>query len=47
MSYETFQQKSDAELHDLFCISECLALLNSRLEELNRWMPEICKSLST
>ncbi len=46
MSYETFQQKSDAELHDLFCIEECPSTSNPRLEELDRLMPEICKSLS-
>lgn len=33
MSYETFQQKSEAELHDLFCVRESCDSCNPRMEE--------------
>ena len=46
LSYETFQQKSEAELHDLFCVRESSDFCNPRMEELDRLMPDICKALS-
>ncbi|WP_251621635.1 hypothetical protein [Odoribacter lunatus] len=46
MSYEIFQQKSDSELHELFCVREGFDTSNPRLEELDSLMPEICKALS-
>lgn len=46
MSYEIFQQKSDSELYELFCVPEASEVSNPRLEELDRLMPEICKALS-
>lgn len=46
MSYETFQQKSEAELHDLFCVREGSDSSNPRMEELDSLMPDICKALS-
>lgn len=46
MSYETFQQKSEAELHALFCVREDTDSPNPRMEELDNLMPEICKELS-
>jgi transposase len=46
MSYETFQQKSEAELHDLFCVREWSTPSNPRMEELDDLMPDICKELS-
>lgn len=46
MSYEIFQQKSDSELYELFCVPEASKVSNPRLEELDRLMPEICKALS-
>ena len=46
MPYETLQQKSEAELHDLFCVREGSDSCNPRMEELDSLMPEICKALS-
>ncbi|GHT54709.1 putative transposase y4bL/y4kJ/y4tB [Bacteroidia bacterium] len=46
MSYETFQQKSEAELHDLFCVREGTLSSNPRMEELDSLIPGICKELS-
>lgn len=46
MSYETFQQKSEAELHDLFCVPEGSDCCSPRREELDKLMPDICKALS-
>jgi len=46
LSYETFQQKSEAELHDLFCVRAESVSSNPRMEELDSLMPEICKELS-
>ena len=43
ISYETFQQKSEAELHDLFCVRKDSVSSNPRMEELDSLMPEICK----
>lgn len=45
MPYEEFQSKSDAELHDLFCVPASMSQPNPRLEELERLMPDICKEL--
>lgn len=46
MSYEAFQQKSEAEFHNLFCIQEGSDSSNPRMEELDGLMPDICKALS-
>mgnify|MGYP003623290415 CR=1 FL=1 len=45
MPYEEFQSKSDAELHDLFCVPGSMSQPNPRLEELECLMPDICKEL--
>lgn len=46
MSYETFQQKREAELHDLFCVREGSDSCSPRMEEQDNLMPDICKALS-
>ena len=46
MSYEEFHKKSDAELHELFCVPENLSRPNPpRAEELEYLMPDIIKEL--
>jgi transposase len=45
MSYEEFCSKSDAELHELFCVEGSPAPPNPRLEELESLLPQICKEL--
>jgi transposase len=45
MSYDEFQQKSEAELHALFCIPEQVGPPNPRMDELEELMSEICKEL--
>ena len=46
ISYETFQQKREAELHELFCVQKGSISSNPRMEELDKLMPDICKELS-
>lgn len=46
MSFEEFISKSDAELHELFCISHQPSVPNPRREELQALLPDICKALS-
>jgi hypothetical protein len=43
MSYEDIRQRSDAELHDLFCVPIPSEDPNPRMEELEGLMPDICK----
>jgi transposase len=45
MSYEEFRQRSDSELHELFCVVEEPSAPNPRLETLEGLMPDICKEL--
>ena len=45
ISYDDFQQKSDSELHGIFCIPVQSTPSNPRVEELERLMPDICKEL--
>lgn len=45
MSYEEFQHKSDAELNELFCISDSPAIPNPRMETLTALLPRISKEL--
>lgn len=45
MSFEEFQAKSDAELHELFCVSHQPAAPNPRMDALQLLLPDICKSL--
>jgi hypothetical protein len=46
MSYEDFQRRSDAALHELFCVSKRALVANPRLESLEQLLPAICKELS-
>jgi len=45
MSYEEFLSKSDAQLHELFCVSHQPSAPNPRREELQALLPNICKAL--
>lgn len=45
MSYEAFQRKSDAELHELFCICHQPSAPNPRMDMLQSLLPDICKAL--
>jgi len=45
ISYEEFQGKSEAELHEIFCVPDGFTQLPPRLEELEGLMPDICKEL--
>lgn len=45
MSYDEFQSKSDAQLNELFCVSEVPPEPNPRREVLDSLLPSICKDL--
>jgi len=45
MSYEDFRQRSDSELHELFCVTSEPTVSNPRMETLEGLMPDICKEL--
>jgi transposase len=45
MSYEQFRERSDSELHTLFCVPEASLVPNPRMDELENLLPEICKAL--
>lgn len=46
MSYDELVKKSDAELHELFCVSSDPGAVNPRMEELMSLLPELSKELS-
>jgi transposase len=46
LDYATFLGKSDAQLRELFCVSDRQAPPNARRQMLDSLMPEICKALS-
>jgi len=46
MSFEDFLSKSDAELHELFCVSHQPSAPNPRVDTLQSLLPDICKALN-
>ncbi|MDR2149112.1 MAG: IS21 family transposase [Tannerella sp.] len=46
MSYDNFQRHSDSELYAIFCVKEESKVPNTRLDLLEKLLPDICKSLN-
>ena len=45
MSYEEFRQRSDSDLHELFCVPVEPSAPNPRMEVPEVLMPDICREL--